>query len=391
MTRSTVILRKKPKQSVQTQELFATTARGMEGVLAGELTDLGLQVLAHDRGGVRFAGGLSECMLANLHLRTANRVLVPLAVFPCCDPDELYAGMLSIPWSEYLTPEMTLAVDCSLRDSGITHSRYAALKAKDAIVDQLRDEIGQRPSVDTAAPDVRVNLHILANQCTVSLDSSGDPLDRRGYRLDRTEAPLRETLAAAIIALTGWQGNTPFLDPLCGSGTLVIEAALKGAGIAPGLVRKGFGFQRWRNFDARLWQKLVAEAEAAIRPMLPFALSGSDQDEKAIAAAWQNARRAGVDRYVHFRQQLLVEVSPTEEKGIVIMNPPYGERLGNRQELVAFYRGIGDILKQRFTGYTAFVLTGDLELAKEVGLKASRRYVLFNGPIECRLLKYELY
>lgn len=391
MTQSPVILRKKTKQPAISTELFATTARGLEEVLAIELTALGLQVLAQERGGVRFAGGLPECMMANLHLRTANRVLVPLAVFPCCNPDELYDGVRTIPWRDYLTPDMTLAVDCSVRDSGITHSRYAALKAKDAVVDQLRDEAGRRPSVDTMAPDVRINLHILADRCTVSLDSSGEPLDRRGYRLDRTEAPLRETLAAAIIALTGWQGDTPLLDPLCGSGTLIIEGALKGANLAPGLVRKGFGFQNWRNFDESLWQGLVESAEAAVRPELPFVLNGSDQDDKAIAAAWQNARRAGVDRYVHFRQQLLADVSPPEEKGVIIMNPPYGERLGNRQELVSFYRGIGDILKQRFTGYTAFILTGDLELAKEVGLKASRRYVLFNGPIECRLLRYELY
>jgi putative N6-adenine-specific DNA methylase len=385
------IIRKKPAGPATFPELFATTGRGMEDILAAEMERVGLKGVRAERGGVRFSGGMEACLRANLHLRTATRVLVPLATFSCASPEELYEGVKAIPWWDYLTPDMTLAVDCSLRDSSITHSRYAALKAKDAVVDLLRERGGRRPNVDTVSPDLRINLHLVADRCTVSLDSSGEPLDRRGYRLDRTEAPLRETLAAALVELTGWVGDGPFIDPLCGSGTLVIEAAQKGAGIAPGLLRSSFGFQRWRHYDAALWKSLLLEAEAEIRPSCPFPVMGSDRDPAAIAAALHNARRARVDSIVDFQRADMDQVVPPAGPGVVILNPPYGERLGRKEDLVPFYRAIGDLLKQRFTGYTAFVFTGDMELAKQVGLKASRRHVLFNGPIECRLLQYELY
>jgi putative N6-adenine-specific DNA methylase len=363
----------------------------VEDVLAAEMTRAGFEILAVERGGVRFSGGMEECMRANLHLATAGRILLPLATFPSASPDELYSGVKSLPWTDLINPEMTLAVDCSLRDSAITHSRYAALKAKDAVVDLLRERTGSRPNVDTTNPDLRINLHIVADHCTVSLDSSSEPLDRRGYRLDRTEAPLRETLAAALVELTGWQGDTPFMDPLCGSGTLVIEAALRGSRRAPGLVRGAFGFQRWIGYNQQLWRRICSEAEEKSRSDLSVPLVGRDQDARAITAALQNARRAGVGRLTEFVQGSLVEARPVGEGGVVIMNPPYGERLGKDTDLPAFYRSIGDLLKKHFTGYTAFVFTGDLELAKQVGLKAARRHVLFNGPIECRLLRYELY
>jgi putative N6-adenine-specific DNA methylase len=372
-------------------ELFATTARGVEEVLAAEMDRAGFSVIAVERGGVRFSGGMEACMRANLRLATASRILLPLGTFPSASPEELYAGVKALPWTDLITPSMTLAVDCSLRDSAMTHSRYAALKAKDAVVDLLRERTGSRPSVDPANPDLRINLHIVADRCTVSLDSSGEPLDRRGYRLDRTEAPLRETLAAALVELTGWQGDTPFMDPLCGSGTLVIEAALRGMRRAPGLVRSSFGFQRWLGYDDRLWEGLCRDAEEDAKSSLPYILTGSDQDGKAIVAAQQNARRAGVEPVTEFYRGPLSETRPMGDGGVIIMNPPYGERLGKDANLPALYRSIGDLLKRHFTGYTAFVFTGDLQLAKEVGLKASRRHVLFNGPIECRLLRYELY
>lgn len=390
MTTSSTIIRKRKKDPVFGGELFATTGRGVEEVLAAEMARSGLSVLAVERGGVRFSGGMEACMRANLCLATAGRILVPLATFPSASPEELYAGVRSLPWPDLLTPSMTLAVDCSLRDSTITHSRFAALKAKDAIVDLLRERTGSRPNVDTLNPDLRINLHLVADRCTVSLDSSGISLDRRGYRLDRNEAPLRETLAAAMVELTGWQGDTPFMDPLCGSGTLVIEAALRCLGRPPGMGRS-FGFQRWLGYDARLWQRLLGETEAAMRSRTPYPLVGRDQDERAIVAAMHNARRAGVGTVTEFGCGLLADARPRGEGGVVIMNPPYGERLGKGTDLAAFYRSIGDLLKRHFTGYTAFVFTGDLALAKEVGLKACRRHVLYNGPIECRLLRYELY
>lgn len=388
---SSVIIRKRREIVPTSMQLFATTARGVEELLAAEMKRSGLAVTAVEKGGVRFSGGMDACMRANLHLSMASRILLHLGEFPAASPEALYEGVKALPWTDLMTPAMTLAVDCSLRDSAMTHSRYAALKAKDAIVDLLRERTGSRPNVDTVRPDIRVNLHIVADHCTVSLDSSDDALDRRGYRLDRTEAPLRETLAAALVELTGWQGDSPFMDPMCGSGTLVIEAALRGMRKAPGLLRESFGFQRWLGYDRRAWDGLCAEAEAMIRPELPASVIGRDREFKALAAALQNARRAGVDRVTEFVQGDLADARPSGERGVVIMNPPYGERLGKDVDLVSLYRSIGDMLKKHFTGYTAFVFTGDLELAKQVGLKASRRHVLFNGPIDCRLLRYELY
>ena len=286
---------------------------------------------------------------------------------------------------------MTLAVDCSLRDSAMTHSGFVALKTKDAIVDELRDRHGSRPNVDTRDPDLRVNVHLVKNRCTVSLDTSGVPLDRRGYRLDRTEAPLRETLAAALVALSGWDGTIPLVDPMCGSGTIPIEAALKAARRAPGLLRKGFGFMRWPDFDPARWALLTAEARDLALSSLPAGITGSDRSAPAVASARENAGKAGVAGLISLSQQDFSSFTPPPGPGVLIVNPPYGQRLGEEEALKPFYKLIGDVFKQRCTGYTAYLLTGSQELAKCVGLRASRRFVLFNGPIECRLLKYELY
>jgi putative N6-adenine-specific DNA methylase len=317
-------------------------------------------------------------------------VLVQLKVFPCSSPEELYAGVYSIDWTGLLTPSMTLAVDCNLRDSHLKHSGFVALKTKDAIVDRIRESCGERPNVDTAAPDVRINVHLLKNVCTVSLDSSGDPLDRRGYRLERNEAPLRETLAAAVVVLTGWDGSVPLVDPMCGSGTIPIEAALLAGGVAPGLQR-AFGFERWLDFDSGLWRKLLREAESSAGRLPVGLVTGYDRDSRALKLASRNASKAGFEGQLHFFHAELEAFNPEGGAGVVIINPPYGKRLGADDDLRELYCRIGDILKQRCRGWTGYVLTGNLELAKYIGLKASRRHVLFNGAIECRLLKYELY
>jgi putative N6-adenine-specific DNA methylase len=317
-------------------------------------------------------------------------VLVQLAVFPCATPAELYAGVHAIDWSLLITPAMTLAVDCSLRDSALTHSGFVALKTKDAVVDRIREACGSRPNVDTASPDVRINVHLHKNICTVSLDSSGEPLDRRGYRLERNEAPLRETLAAAVVALTGWDGSIPLADPMCGSGTIPIEAALVAGRVAPGLQRP-FGFQRWLDYDGRLWERLLQEAGNGIRKLPVGLITGYDQDSRALKLASRNAAKAGFEGQLHFFHAALEAFQPEGDAGVVIINPPYGKRLGEEEELKELYCRIGDIMKQRCRGWTGYVLTGNLELAKYIGLKAARRFVLFNGAIECRLLKYELY
>lgn len=371
-------------------EFFATTGRGMEEVLAGELQRLGVAEIAQERGGVRFSGDMEACWRANLWLRTANRVLLPLATFSCTTPEELYAGVRTIPWQDYLTPAMTMAVDCSLRDSALTHSGYVALKTKDAVVDSLRDRFGTRPSVDTRDPDLRVNVHLLKNRCTVSLDTSGAPLDRRGYRLEKNEAPLRETLAAAIILSTGWDGSVPLSDPLCGSGTLLIEAALLASRRPPGGERR-FGFERWPGFDQAAWQALRAEASGQVLDRLPAPIQGSDSDGRTIATARRNAERAGVRGLIGLTRYDMQDFTPPPGNGVIVCNPPYGERMGEVEALKPFYRQLGDLFKQRCKGNTAWVFTGSMELAKHVGLKATRRIPLWNGPLECRLLKYELY
>ena len=393
MSEKTYILRHgtrpEPKPDAE-MNCFAAVPRGAEEVAALELQALGIHTIKSGKGGVAFVSGRAGLYRANLWLRTASRVLVQLAVFPCTSPDELYAGVKMIPWQELITPAMTLAVDCSLRDSAMTHSGFVALKSKDAIVDRIREACGSRPNVDTASPDIRINVHLHKNLCTVSLDSSGEALDRRGYRLERNEAPLRETLAAAVIALTCWDGSMPLADPMCGSGTIPIEATLLAARMPPGLQRS-FGFQRWIDFDGRLWDRLVREAEQGIKKVPLGLVSGYDLDGRALIVAAKNTAKAGLEGQLHFFRGALQEFQPTGDKGVVIINPPYGMRMGEEDDLRELYCQIGDIMKKRCRGWTGYVLTGNLELAKYIGLKASRRFVLFNGPIECRLLKYDLY
>jgi putative N6-adenine-specific DNA methylase len=370
--------------------LFATVALGVEELTAGELQRLGASEIQVVRGGVSFGGDRRILYRSLLRLRTASRVLVQLGSFPCASPQELYDGIRALSWTELLTPAMTLAVDCTLRDSAITHSHFAALKAKDAIVDLLRDTTGSRPNIETKAPDLRVNLHIAKNRATVSLDASGAPLDRRGWRLDRNDAPLRETLAAAIMLHTGWDGSVPLLDPMCGSGTLLLEGAAMALGQPAGGGRE-FGLMRWRDFDRRLWERLLQEEQAAAASSLTVPVLGFDRDPKSIIACRENARRAGLEYAISFDRRPFEDTEPCGHQGVLVMNPPYGVRMGDKSELEGLYRKIGEVFKRRFTGWTAYLLAGDLELARLVGLKPARRFVLFNGPLECRLLKYELY
>jgi putative N6-adenine-specific DNA methylase len=393
MNESSTVIRRKGAAAVAASRplaLFATVALGVEELTAGELQRLGASEIQMVRGGVSFSGDRRILYRSLMRLRTASRVLVQLGSFPCGSPQELYDGIRSLPWTELLTPAMTLAVDCTLRDSAITHSHFAALKAKDAIVDLLRDATGSRPNIETKAPDLRVNLHIAKNRATVSLDASGAPLDRRGWRLDRNDAPLRETLAAAIMLHTGWDGSVPLLDPMCGSGTLLLEGAAMALGQPAGGGRE-FGLMRWRDFDRRLWERLLQEEQAAAASSLTVPVLGYDRDPRAIIACRENARRAGLEYAISFDRRPFEDTEPCGHQGVLVMNPPYGVRMGDKSELEALYRKIGEVFKRRFTGWTAYLLAGDLELARLVGLKPARRFVLFNGPLECRLLKYELY
>lgn len=380
-------------------KFFATTAKGMEPVLAGELRELGAADVAERRAGVAWEGELESGYRAVLWSRVANRILVPLAEFSALTPQALYDGVRRIDWSEHLARGRTLAVDASVSRSAIDHSHFAALKTKDAIVDQLRDRRGERPNIDPRRPDVRVNLYLHDNRAALSIDLSGESQHRRGYRAAGAAAPLKENLAATMLLLADWprraRAGEPLLDPMCGSGTIALEAALMAGDVAPGLRRDYFGCTGWHGHDPALWQRLRREAEnraaAGSRRLPP--IHAYDADVRAVRAAQANLAQADLARRVHVERRALADCAPIgarggdASRGIVVTNPPYGERLGNAEDLGPLYEQLGDLLRRRFPGWTGYVLTGNAALAKRIGLRAARRIILYNGPIECRLLE----
>jgi putative N6-adenine-specific DNA methylase len=370
---------------------FATCARGVEPVLAGELRELKARDVAPGRGGVHFAGDKALLYRANLWLRTAIRVLRPILEAHVASPDELYGAVRGVDWSTYLTPDQTLAVDCNVRDSHLTHSKYAALKTKDAICDQFVERYGRRPSVDVDEPMVGLNLHIHRDQAVLSLDSSGASLHKRGYRPVQTRAPLNEALAAALVLLTGWDGTTAFADPLCGSGTLPIEATWIALRRPPGLTRRRFGFQGWMDFDIGLWTALRDEARRGARKGLAAPVVGSDVRRDAIAFAVRNARAAGVGHLIRFQVKDVRQFEPPAgPPGTILCNPPYGERIGEEKQLADLYRALGQVLRQRCPSWAAYVFTGNAALARQIDLPVAGQVPLFNGKIPCRLLKLDL-
>jgi putative N6-adenine-specific DNA methylase len=372
-------------------QYFATVARGLEPIAAQELERLGALEVRPDFTGVHFVGDSALLYRVNLWARTIFRVLVTLREFPCPDADRLYEEVQNIDWEQYLQPHNTLAVNATGGNDKLNHTHFTALQVKNAIVDQQRNQFGQRSSVDPQNPDVLINAHIHQDRCILSLDSSGTSLHRRGYRPAVGVAPLKETLAAALLDMAEWEPSLPFLDPLCGSGTLPLEASLKALNIAPGLFRMQFAFERWPDFDEALWEQLLKEAENSEISELKAPIVGSDRDSDILNQARINAQQCGLADQVKFTQTELSQVEAPADSGVIICNPPYGERLGDAKELGDFYKLLGDVFKQRFKGWTAFVLTGNKELAKRVGLKASRRIPVYNGAIACTLLKYELY
>lgn len=371
--------------------MIATTQFGLEEVLAEELNQLGAKDIKISTRAVAFSGDQALLYRANIWCRTAIRILVPFADFYARNEEDLYRKIGRIRWRRYLSLTQTFAINAVVSNSTFQHSLFLAQLTKDAIVDQFRRETGERPSVDVTRPDVRFNLHMYDNQVTLSLDSSGDSLHRRGYRLQTNVAPLNEVLAAGIILLTGWDRKSPFIDPMCGSGTLLIEAALLAYNIAPGLYRgNNFGFVAWSDFNQQLFDEVVGEARAARLPAGEIDIIGTDIDPDYIEVARTNITEAGLEDEIRVRVRDIREAKGVGEQGVVVLNPPYGERIGS-PDLNALYKGIGDTLKTNFSGYDAFVFTGNLEAAKHIGLRTSRRIPLYNGPIECRLLKFELY
>ena len=368
---------------------FATCARGLEPILAEELRRLRAHDVQDGRGGVHFSGEQATLYRANLWLRTAIRVLQPILEGHVESPDDLYEAVQTVDWSRYLTLDHTFAVDCNVRDSKITHSLYAALRTKDAIVDQFMTHTGRRPSVDTERPMVGLNLHIHKNEAVLSLDSSGESLHKRGYRPILTKAPLNEALAAALVLRSGWNGAAPFVDPMCGSGTLPIEAAWLALDRPPSLTRKRFGFQGWLDFDVALWTALRDEARRGVKKRLPVPILGFDNRGDAVAFSRSNARAAGIGHLVTFDKCDVRQLQPPDGlPGTIICNPPYGERIGQEKELRPLYRALGDVFTWRWHGWACWVFTGNEELAKEIDLPAAESVPLWNGKIPCRLLRF---
>jgi putative N6-adenine-specific DNA methylase len=379
------------KRSDFMQHFFATCARGLEPVLSGELRALGALDVEPGRGGASFAGDRLTMYRANLYLRTAIRVLCRIFEVPVESPDDLYKAVQTVDWRDYMTPEHTLAVDCNVRDSALTHSHYAALRVKDAICDQFVAGCGRRPSVDVETPMVGLNLHVYKNQAVLSLDSSGESLHKRGYRPIQTRAPLNEALASGILLLGGYDGTQALVDPLCGGGTLLIEGAWIALNRPPGLTRKRFGFQGWLDFDVEQWAALRDEARAAVEKQLPVAVAGSDERNDAIAFARDNAKAAGVGHAITFQRAALGDFRPPADvRGMIVCNPPYGERIGEEKELRGLYRQLGETLRMHCAGWTALVFTGNPRLAREIGMAPQSSWPLFNGKIPCQLLKYHL-
>ena len=379
-------------------KLFATCPKGLELLLADELRALGATTAAEKFAGVEFTGDLAVAYKACLWSRLANRILLRLARFPANTPEELYRGVQTIKWHEHLDEHGTLAVNFVSSQSVINHTLFGAQKVKDAIVDQFRDKFDVRPSVAKDQPQLSVNVYLHRDEATVSIDLSGESLHKRGFRLGTGAAPLKENLAAAILIRAGWPAIAKkggmLLDPMCGSGTLLLEGAMMAADIAPGLAREYFGFIDWKHHQPRLWQKLVAEAtsrrEQGLASMPP--VIGYDADPAAIKVAFENIERAELRGKIHVEKRELdvFAVKPDAPVGLVVVNPPYGERLGEVEELQPLYTLLGTRLKEAFSGWQAAVFTGNPDLGKVMGLRARRFYALFNGPMPCKLLLFDV-
>ncbi len=377
--------------------LFAPCESGLEEVLCDELNALGAVDARIGRRGVSFRGTRELMWRANIQSRVANRVLVEIARCRARSRDELYDAAARIPLSDWMGPDQTLAVDARVaRDS--VPVQLVNQVVKDAICDRFRRESGRRPSVDRTAPDIPIAVHITRDgSATISLDSSGARLHRRGYRKQGGAAPLRETLAAGILLLTGWDGTTPLVDPMCGSGTFVIEAALLACRYPPGLLRlrrggEGFAFQRWLTHDGDAFHKVVDRLRDRTFKAPQVPILGSDIDGGILKHARRNAARAHVADAIAFERGDVAQASVADGgAGVLLTNPPYGERIGEPEALIEVYKSLGDTMKQRFAGYTAWVLAGDRAVVRNIGLKAARRVPLYNGAIECRLLRFDLW
>ncbi|GAB4493107.1 MAG: THUMP domain-containing protein [Saprospiraceae bacterium] len=371
------------------QSFIAKTLAGLEPVLADELRTLGASNIRELKRAVAFDGDTKMLYRANYELRTALRILVPIHSFPAYNERNYYEAIREIDWSEYMRVDDTLAVDTIAQGDVFRHSQYVGLMTKDAIVDQFRDRYNRRPSVNTVAPTLRINVHVQGTHCDISLDASGDSLHRRNYRRDTVEAPLNEVLAAGMILLSGWNGRGPFVDPMCGSGTLPVEAAMLATRTPPQQKRESFGFFKWPDFNRKLWETVKKEADAKIQPF-EFPILASDKDPRARNATAINLMSAGLENVVRVEKIPFEKLLPPEIPGVLIANPPYDERL-KMEDIATFYKSIGDRLKQHWAGWDAWLISSNRDALKHVGLRPSRKITLFNGALECSFQKFELY
>ena len=369
-------------------ELIAKTFMGLEPVLAKELAQLGAEDIVEGRRMVSFKGDKELMYRANFQLHTAIRILKPIKHFRALSADDVYEGVKDIDWSQYIELEKTFAVDSVVFSEEFRHSKFVAYKVKDAIVDQFREKTGKRPNISISNPDIRLHIHIAEDKCTLSLDSSGESLHRRGYRQESVEAPLNEVLAAGMILMTGWKGDTDFIDPMCGSGTLLIEAALIARNMAPGLFRKEYAFEKWPDFDRELFDEIYNDDSQERE--FKHHIYGYDVDVKAVNTARLNVKAAGLTSDITIEEQDFKNFTQPKNKSIMVTNPPYGERISTN-DLLGTYKMIGERLKHQFAGNEAWILSYREECFAQIGLKPSIKIPVFNGSLECEFRKYQMF
>lgn len=371
------------------EHFFATCPRGLEAALAAELSALAAHEVKAVDGGVQFAGPFELCYAVNLESRIASRVLWRVGQAHYRSEQDIYDAARALPWRDWFGPERTIRVNVAAIRSPLKSLDYATLRIKDAACDAFRAATGQRPDVDTRNPDVRIHAFLTATDFTLYLDTSGDALFKRGYRTAASEAPLRENLAAGILRLSGWQPEMPLLDPMCGGGTFLTEAGMIALDIAPG-ANRSFGFEKLKRFDPKAWQALRERAQARRKISIKTAIYGSDRFGDALKLARANLAAIGLENIVSLKQANVLEMPPPAESGIIVTNPPYGVRMDEQEELAQFYPQLGDALKKKYSGWTAYILSADMRLPKLIRLTASKRTPLFNGALECRLFEYKL-
>jgi putative N6-adenine-specific DNA methylase len=375
--------------TVETNEYVAKTFYGLENVLAGELKELGANDIRLANRAVYFKGDKELLYKANFHLRTALSVLKPVVTFRAKNEDDLYKKVKETDWTGIFNVKQTFAIETTIYSEIFKHSQYAGLKTKDAIVDQFRNKVNRRPFVDKDNPDILLNLHISEDFCTISLNSSGEPLFKRGYRLGTHEAPLNEALAAGLVLLSEWNADKPFIDFMCGSGTILIEAALIAKKIPPGIYRKYYSFENWSDFDSELYTKII-DYDNEIKLTNDLRIIGNDGSSKAIGVAKKNIKSAFLQNVIEVNISDFQKFAPNLNSGTIIINPPYGERIKS-ENITELYKNIGNILKQNYKGFEAWILSSNLESMKFIGLHPSKKITILNGALKCTFNKYEIY